>query len=119
MTLLAVGTCLVIAAAAQTQWTAPRWLRPLLTYGRRSYEVYLTHMFVVFAGFRLFLKMGGTVRTGAGAVRRGDWRGWGAGRGGGEVLLGAGEPLAAGAVWKRRRGVAAERDVSIMTVTRL
>ena len=59
---MAVGTCLVIAAAAQTQWTAPRWLRPLLTYGRRSYEVYLTHMFVVFTGFGLFLKMGGTLR---------------------------------------------------------
>jgi peptidoglycan/LPS O-acetylase OafA/YrhL len=62
MTLLAVGTCLVIAAAAQTEWTAPRWLRPLLAYGRRSYEVYLTHMFVVFAGFGLFLKLGGPLR---------------------------------------------------------
>jgi peptidoglycan/LPS O-acetylase OafA/YrhL len=62
MTLLAVGTCMVIAAAAGTQWRAPRWLRPLLAYGRRSYEIYLTHMFVVFAGFGLFLKLGGAVR---------------------------------------------------------
>src|SRR5271170_5957007 len=55
MTILAVGACLVIAVAAQTTWKSPRILSPLLKLGQRSYEVYLTHMFVVFALFRLFV----------------------------------------------------------------
>jgi len=54
MTILAIGTCLIIAASAQTEWRAPRILSPLLSLGRRSYEVYLTHMFVVFALVWLF-----------------------------------------------------------------
>lgn len=54
MTVLAVGTCMIIAAAAQTQWSSPRLLSPLIMLGQRSYEVYLTHMFVVFALFALF-----------------------------------------------------------------
>lgn len=58
MTVLAVGTCMVIAAAAQTQWRSPRILSPLLNLGRRSYEVYLLHMFVVFTLFNAFVKMG-------------------------------------------------------------
>jgi peptidoglycan/LPS O-acetylase OafA/YrhL len=58
MTVLAVGTCMLIAAAAQTHWKGPRLLSPLLALGRRSYEVYLTHMFVVFALFHLFLFAG-------------------------------------------------------------
>ena len=58
MTILAIGACLIIAASAETQWTAPRILRPLLNLGQRSYEVYLTHMFVVFLFFHLFLAAG-------------------------------------------------------------
>jgi peptidoglycan/LPS O-acetylase OafA/YrhL len=58
MTILAMGTCMVIAAAAQTQWKSPGFLGPVLKLGRCSYEVYLTHMFVVFALFNLFLKLG-------------------------------------------------------------
>jgi peptidoglycan/LPS O-acetylase OafA/YrhL len=58
MTSLAIGTCLIIAASAQTQWSAPPILRPLTNLGQRSYEVYLTHMFVVFAAFQLFLSLG-------------------------------------------------------------
>lgn len=58
MTILAIGTCLIISAAAQTNWQAPRTLRPVLGLGERSYEVYLTHMFVVFALFHLFLWTG-------------------------------------------------------------
>lgn len=58
MTVLAVGTCMVIAAAAQTGWQGPRILRPLLKIGQRSYEVYLTHMFVVFGLFGLFVRAG-------------------------------------------------------------
>ena len=55
MTILALGTCLLIAAAAQTHWHAPRIFTPLRKLGQRSYEIYLTHMFVVFALFSLFL----------------------------------------------------------------
>ena len=58
MTVLAVGTCLVIAAAAQTQWRSPLVLVPLVKLGQRSYEVYLTHMFVIFALFSIFLTAG-------------------------------------------------------------
>ena len=56
MTILALGTCAVILATAN--WQAPRLLKPLLTPGRRSYEIYLTHMFVVFACFHVFLDAG-------------------------------------------------------------
>jgi peptidoglycan/LPS O-acetylase OafA/YrhL len=58
MTVLAIGTCLVIAATAQTRWKAPWLLLPLLACGRRSYEIYLTHMFVIFACFSLFVRLG-------------------------------------------------------------
>jgi len=61
MTVLAVGTCMLIVAAAQTNWKSPGILRPLLLLGQYSYEVYLTHMFVVFALFHLFLRSGGRV----------------------------------------------------------
>jgi peptidoglycan/LPS O-acetylase OafA/YrhL len=62
MTVLGLGTCLFIAATAQTHWKAPRLLSPLLRMGQCSYEVYLTHMFVVFAFFDLFLATGSQMR---------------------------------------------------------
>jgi len=58
MTILGVGTCMFIAATAQTGWRSPRWLAPLLRLGQYSYEVYLTHMFVVFGFFGLFVAAG-------------------------------------------------------------
>jgi peptidoglycan/LPS O-acetylase OafA/YrhL len=58
MTIIALGTCLIMIAAAQTHWKGPRLLAPLLRLGQRSYEVYLTHMFVVFALFAIFVKLG-------------------------------------------------------------
>ncbi|HEY0786026.1 MAG TPA: acyltransferase [Acidobacteriaceae bacterium] len=58
MSLLALGTCLLITVAAQTRWTTPRLLAPLCWLGQRSYEVYLTHMFVVLALFSLYLRVG-------------------------------------------------------------
>jgi peptidoglycan/LPS O-acetylase OafA/YrhL len=58
MTLVALGTCMVIAAVAQTNWKGPRVISPLLKLGERSYEVYLTHMFVVFGAFGLFVRAG-------------------------------------------------------------
>jgi peptidoglycan/LPS O-acetylase OafA/YrhL len=55
MTILAVGTCMVITGVAQAQWQAPRILKPLLRLGQHSYEVYLTHIFVVLGLFNLFV----------------------------------------------------------------
>jgi len=55
MTVLAVGTCMIIAVAAQTRWQAPHLFTPLLRLGQRSYEVYLTHVFVVLGLFELFI----------------------------------------------------------------
>jgi len=57
-TILALATCMVIAAAAQTKWRSPRIFTPFLLLGHRSYEIYLTHMFVVFGFFHLFLLAG-------------------------------------------------------------
>jgi peptidoglycan/LPS O-acetylase OafA/YrhL len=61
MTVVAVATCMVVAAAAQTQWRSSMMLKPFIMLGRCSYEVYLTHMFVVFAAFRLFVAAGKTM----------------------------------------------------------
>lgn len=58
MTVVAVGTCMLVAAAAQGGWRSPRALRPLLLPGRRSYEIYLTHMFVVLTFFAGFIALG-------------------------------------------------------------
>jgi peptidoglycan/LPS O-acetylase OafA/YrhL len=58
MTLIAIGTCMMIIAAAQTQWKSPRLLHPLRMLGQRSYEIYLTHMFVVYALFNTFVILG-------------------------------------------------------------
>jgi peptidoglycan/LPS O-acetylase OafA/YrhL len=58
MTILALGTCMIAATAAKIKWKSAHVLYPFLTLGRRSYEVYLTHMFVVFALFQLFVLAG-------------------------------------------------------------
>jgi peptidoglycan/LPS O-acetylase OafA/YrhL len=58
MTIVAMGSCMVIAAAARSRWRSPRALFPLIKLGQRSYEVYLTHMFVVFVLFNLFVLTG-------------------------------------------------------------
>jgi len=62
MSTLAIGTCLVMASAAQTGWRSPCLLGPFLNLGRRSYEIYLTHMFIVFAAFHLFVLAGMPIR---------------------------------------------------------
>ena len=49
---------MIVIAASQTRWTSPRFVSPMLNLGQRSYEVYLTHMFVVFALFQLFVEAG-------------------------------------------------------------
>jgi peptidoglycan/LPS O-acetylase OafA/YrhL len=58
MTVLAACTCMFIVAVTQTQWKSPHFLNPLLNLGQRSYEVYLTHMFVVFSLFQIFILAG-------------------------------------------------------------
>jgi peptidoglycan/LPS O-acetylase OafA/YrhL len=58
MSVLGIGTCMFIAATAQTKWKAPRVLMPLLKLGQYSYEIYLTHVFVVFGLLSLFLEAG-------------------------------------------------------------
>ncbi len=58
MSLMGLGTSLLIAFFAQTPWKASRLFSPLLSIGQRSYEIYLTHMFVVFACFHLFVHFG-------------------------------------------------------------
>jgi peptidoglycan/LPS O-acetylase OafA/YrhL len=49
---------LLIAVSAETQWRGPRIVLPVLWLGRRSYEVYLTHMFLVIAVFGVFVSLG-------------------------------------------------------------
>ena len=51
-----------IAATARTQWKAPGILSPLLKIGQYSYEIYLTHMFIVYGFFGLFLDAGKPMR---------------------------------------------------------
>ncbi len=58
MTVLAFGACMVIATVAQKNWKGPRAMRPFLNLGQCSYEVYLTHMLVVFGLFQLFVLYG-------------------------------------------------------------
>jgi peptidoglycan/LPS O-acetylase OafA/YrhL len=61
MSVVGVGASLVIAAAGQTGWRSPRVLAPLLLAGQRSYEIYLTHMFVVVALAAAFATTGGAM----------------------------------------------------------
>jgi len=63
MTILAFGACMMIVAAAQTNWKSPLLFRPLLQLGQRSYEIYLTHMFIVFVLFHFFLAAGKPVHA--------------------------------------------------------
>jgi peptidoglycan/LPS O-acetylase OafA/YrhL len=58
MSVLAVGSSLILIVSAQTQWKSPAVVWPLLNIGRNSYEIYLTHMFVVFTLFGFFVRAG-------------------------------------------------------------
>ena len=62
MTILAAGAALVITAASQSRWQAPRLLTPLRILDQRSYEIYLTHMFAVMGLFALFVHLGKPMR---------------------------------------------------------
>ncbi|WP_353067679.1 acyltransferase [Tunturibacter psychrotolerans] len=63
MTVLGLGTCLVLAVVSQTRWKALGFAGPLVHLGRLSYEVYLTHIFVVLSVFHLFLVLNKPVRV--------------------------------------------------------
>ncbi|HWE48794.1 MAG TPA: acyltransferase [Bryobacteraceae bacterium] len=62
MSLLAAGACMVIAASAQAGGGGSIVLSPLRWLGRRSYEVYLTHVFVVIALLNIFIAAGKPLR---------------------------------------------------------
>lgn len=55
---LAVAALLVAGARVQLGKLALAWLRPLLACGRLSYEIYLTHMFVVMTAVALHRRLG-------------------------------------------------------------
>ena len=58
VTALALGTCLVMLAVVQ-EGKEGRWPTALLRwFGRQSYEVYLTHGFVMMWGIQIFLALG-------------------------------------------------------------
>jgi peptidoglycan/LPS O-acetylase OafA/YrhL len=58
MSVLAVGTCGVIIGTADPRRGASSALRPLRWLGRRSYEVYLMHMFVVMGLWHVYVAAG-------------------------------------------------------------
>jgi peptidoglycan/LPS O-acetylase OafA/YrhL len=58
VTVLALGTCLVMIAVVQ-EGRPGRWPTALLRwFGRQSYEIYLTHMFVVMCAVQIYLSTG-------------------------------------------------------------
>ncbi len=54
---------MIAVAASQSAWRSPKFLAPLLLMGQRSYEIYLTHMFVVFGFFELLVFGGKSLGT--------------------------------------------------------
>ena len=56
-TLLALGTCLVMASVYLRGVKGHAWCAPVRWFGRHSYELYLWHEFVVIAGVDLYLKL--------------------------------------------------------------
>lgn len=56
VTVLALGSALLLPTFLQNRTPGSRWLAPVRWFGRNSYEVYLTHMFVLFAVLPLVAK---------------------------------------------------------------
>jgi peptidoglycan/LPS O-acetylase OafA/YrhL len=78
LTLLALGTAALMVAGVRVTVgsTAAALLRPLIACGRRSYEIYLTHGFVVLAAVAWFQARGappGAVYPLVGAVLALSW----------------------------------------------
>ncbi|HEY0795636.1 MAG TPA: acyltransferase [Acidisarcina sp.] len=56
-TILAFATCLIMVASVLRNRPGRTWTAPLRWFGRHSYEVYLTHEFIVVWGTALYLKI--------------------------------------------------------------
>jgi peptidoglycan/LPS O-acetylase OafA/YrhL len=56
-TVLPLGTCLVIFGSVLRNRTGRLWTVPLRWFGRHSYEVYMTHEFIVVFGTALFVSL--------------------------------------------------------------
>ena len=52
--LLALSVCLVMAAVTLRRKRGSRWSAPLRWFGRHSYELYLSHEFIIIAGVALY-----------------------------------------------------------------
>jgi peptidoglycan/LPS O-acetylase OafA/YrhL len=67
-TILPLGTCLVIFASVLRARPGRLWTAPVRWFGRHSYEVYLTHEFVVVWGSALFASLHKQQRSGPIAI---------------------------------------------------
>jgi len=56
-TILPLGTCLVIFGSVLRNKVGSVWTAPLRWFGRHSYEVYMTHEFIVVCGTELFVRV--------------------------------------------------------------
>jgi peptidoglycan/LPS O-acetylase OafA/YrhL len=54
--LLAFSVCLVMAAVTLRRKRGSRWSAPMRWFGRHSYELYLSHEFIVIAGIALYAR---------------------------------------------------------------
>ena len=59
VTVLAIGVVLILLSIGAN--TGRRFLQPVQWFGRNSYEVYLTHMFVVTTAAQLFVRLGSPI----------------------------------------------------------
>lgn len=55
-TLLALGASVVAASVVLSRTNGSRWTAPLRWFGRHSYELYLSHEFLVLAGVHLYAR---------------------------------------------------------------
>lgn len=55
--LLALSVCLVMAAVTLRRKRGSRWSAPLQWFGRHSYELYLSHEFIIIAGVALYARL--------------------------------------------------------------
>jgi peptidoglycan/LPS O-acetylase OafA/YrhL len=55
--LLALSVCLVMAGVTLRRKRGSRWSAPLRWFGRHSYELYLSHEFIVIAGVALYTRL--------------------------------------------------------------
>lgn len=55
-TMLALGTCFIMFATVQRGGIGTRWMAPIRWFGRHSYEVYMTHEFIIVWGTMLYIR---------------------------------------------------------------